>query len=210
MKGLCVTKTTRESNLTNITATINPTGYDWLQGTVTISAADSCKSVVFRQGENEVMRLKNSKLDIGMTDPTTKLSIAGSNNSYEYGPHTEVYLADSYPVFQHLNMAHDNVAMSFDCYYDGSNWRSNTSNNSYQIPKTNGVLAFSYASNVPTSSNITFSNLMVMNNGQEGIGKSPSYPLDVNGIVNSTGLYVNGAPYIGSQWQSPYEPLVGS
>jgi hypothetical protein len=34
-----------------------------------------------------------------------------------------------------------------------------------------------------------------------GIGKSnPSYPLDVNGIVNSTGLYVNGAPYIGSQW----------
>jgi hypothetical protein len=34
-----------------------------------------------------------------------------------------------------------------------------------------------------------------------GIGKSnPAYPLDVNGIINATNLYVGGAPYIGSQW----------
>jgi hypothetical protein len=34
-----------------------------------------------------------------------------------------------------------------------------------------------------------------------GVGKSnPSYPLDVNGIINASSLYVNGAPYIGSQW----------
>ena len=37
--------------------------------------------------------------------------------------------------------------------------------------------------------------------GNIGIGTmSPAYPLDVNGIINSTGLYVNGSPYIGSQW----------
>lgn len=52
---------------------------------------------------------------------------------------------------------------------------------------------------------VTESNVMVYNtlvaNSNMGIGKSnPAYPLDVNGIVNSTGLYVNGAPYIGSQW----------
>jgi len=34
-----------------------------------------------------------------------------------------------------------------------------------------------------------------------GIGKSnPSFKLDVNGIINGTALYVNGTPYIGSQW----------
>lgn len=33
-----------------------------------------------------------------------------------------------------------------------------------------------------------------------GIGKNPSYKLDVNGIINGTALYVGGAPYVGSQW----------
>jgi hypothetical protein len=36
--------------------------------------------------------------------------------------------------------------------------------------------------------------------GQLGIGKTPAYPLDVNGIINAGALYVAGAPYIGSQW----------
>jgi hypothetical protein len=37
--------------------------------------------------------------------------------------------------------------------------------------------------------------------GNVGIGSAtPAYKLDVAGIVNSTGLYVNGAPYVGSQW----------
>jgi hypothetical protein len=34
-----------------------------------------------------------------------------------------------------------------------------------------------------------------------GIGTTtPTFKLDVNGIINATALYVNGAPYIGSQW----------
>lgn len=53
-------------------------------------------------------------------------------------------------------------------------------------------------SNVPyftMTSNVTYFTRSV------GIGKSnPSYPLDVNGIVNATSLYVDGAPYVGSQW----------
>ncbi|MDD2823562.1 MAG: MerR family DNA-binding transcriptional regulator, partial [Candidatus Daviesbacteria bacterium] len=37
--------------------------------------------------------------------------------------------------------------------------------------------------------------------GDVGIGTtSPGFKLDVNGIVNATALYVNGTPYIGSQW----------
>jgi|GEM_PF-3530772 len=44
--------------------------------------------------------------------------------------------------------------------------------------------------------------LYVSNNtGNVGIGiSSPAFALDVNGIVNATSLYVDGVPYIGSQW----------
>jgi carbonic anhydrase/acetyltransferase-like protein (isoleucine patch superfamily) len=39
-------------------------------------------------------------------------------------------------------------------------------------------------------------------NGNISVGKTtpPGFTLDVNGIVNATALYVNGTPYIGSQW----------
>lgn len=39
--------------------------------------------------------------------------------------------------------------------------------------------------------------------GNVGIGTtSPAYPLDVAGVVNAQSLYVNGAPYVGSQWSN--------
>ncbi|MHB0865981.1 MAG: hypothetical protein ACYC1Y_03760, partial [Minisyncoccota bacterium] len=49
----------------------------------------------------------------------------------------------------------------------------------------------------------TTSPLLYVDNstGHVGIGtSSPGFALDVNGIVNASSLYVNGAPYIGSQW----------
>ena len=37
--------------------------------------------------------------------------------------------------------------------------------------------------------------------GNLAVGKTTAgFPLDVNGIINATALYVNGSPYIGSQW----------
>jgi hypothetical protein len=59
-----------------------------------------------------------------------------------------------------------------------------------------------------TGSNASFSNLTVY--GNIGVDKSnPAYPLDVQGIINAAGFYVNGAPLstsgsssngVGSQW----------
>jgi hypothetical protein len=41
----------------------------------------------------------------------------------------------------------------------------------------------------------------ILGTGNVGINKQfPQYPLDVNGIINASALYVAGAPYIGSQW----------
>jgi hypothetical protein len=48
--------------------------------------------------------------------------------------------------------------------------------------------------------------MRVTGDGRVAIGKSnnisASARLDVNGIVNATGLFVNGAPFNGSQWQT--------
>jgi len=47
----------------------------------------------------------------------------------------------------------------------------------------------------------TATNFIVTNAGRVGIGTtSPGFALDVNGVINATALYVNGSPYIGSQW----------
>ena len=60
---------------------------------------------------------------------------------------------------------------------------------------TGGVCpATNFATLTPATGNIYTA-------GRIGVGKTnPAYPLDVNGTLNATALYVNGSPYIGSQW----------
>jgi hypothetical protein len=54
--------------------------------------------------------------------------------------------------------------------------------------------------NSTTAGNLT-ERMVVSKSGNIGIGNStPSYKLDVSGIVNASALYVGGSPYIGSQW----------
>ena len=59
------------------------------------------------------------------------------------------------------------------------------------------VTAFNNPSDNPPTGNGA---LTVDSGLNVGIGKNPSYKLDVNGIINGTALYVGGAPYVGSQW----------
>jgi hypothetical protein len=57
------------------------------------------------------------------------------------------------------------------------------------------------AFNNPSGNPPTGSGALTVDSGLNvGIGKTPSYKLDVNGIINGTALYVGGAPYVGSQW----------
>lgn len=52
-----------------------------------------------------------------------------------------------------------------------------------------------------TPSDTTIERLRITQAGHVGIGTpTPGFPLDVNGIVNATDVYKNGAPLVASQW----------
>ena len=89
-----------------------------------------------------------------------KFGIDGANGSAT-GPHIQYTTsADNYPVFQQLNWAHDNVALSADAYYDGSAWRASSTSAAFQLYKINGALNFNYAAATTAGSAITLSTAM--------------------------------------------------
>ena len=53
---------------------------------------------------------------------------------------------DDYPVLALYSFEHDNMAIDFDCYWDGYNTRSSDSGSNAQIVKQNDTLAFRYRS----------------------------------------------------------------
>ena len=101
----------------------------------------------------------------------------------------------------------DATTVSFGDIVDMTIWpsfieTSNTSNlfgTAFQkiyIAGSNGVIVDETGGN----SGWSYNDPVVTTDANVGIGKTPSFSLDVNGIVNASALFVNGAPYIGSQW----------
>lgn len=109
------------------------------------------------------------KGSVGMS----KLAIEGANSSSS-GPHVQFTTAsDNYPLMQILPWSHDNVSLSFDAYWDGSNWKSSTSSGgNFQLFKNADKLAIRYAE-VNTQGNTisTFNNGIVLNSdGHAAVG----------------------------------------
>jgi hypothetical protein len=81
------------------------------------------------------------------------------------------------------------------------------SNYNANVAMNSNALVFSVVGNTSNSSIVFNTNdsastaVTILGNNNVGIGTgTPAYPLDVAGTINATSLYVNGAPYIGSQW----------
>ena len=71
------------------------------------------------------------------------------------GPHHEAYTSvDAYPLFQHLNWAHDDITLVFDAYYDGTDYRSSDAGSNFLINKSSDKLSF--ISNRGTAAGSTF------------------------------------------------------
>jgi hypothetical protein len=139
----------------------------------------------FKSDYTELMTLTNSgNLGIGTTAPTSKLTISGLNYDIINGPHVTFYTnADSYPLFQQFNWGHNNIALNFDSYYNGSAWVSSSNLNNYQIYKANGSLNFNYANAVNAGTTFSWSPGIILNSsGNVGIGTTtPTAKLEIGG-----------------------------
>jgi hypothetical protein len=114
------------------------------------------------------------------------LNLNGTNSSTA-GPHLAAYTsADSFPVFQQLNFAHNNIALNFDMYYDGL-WKQSTTGLGYRIYKTASVLNFDSTSGAGAGTTSTTSNIMCLSNTNVGIGSSaPVRNLCIRGATVGT------------------------
>jgi hypothetical protein len=111
-----------------------------------------------------------------------KFAIDGTDSSTA-GPHVQfTTAADDYPLFHHINYAHDAMAMVFDAYWDGADYRSSDAGSNYQILKQSDLFSIRYDSGIAQGAAITWNDGIVLNtSGNVGIGGAPTYRLDVFG-----------------------------
>lgn len=126
----------------------------------------------------------NKRVGIGTATPTAPLDISGVNASAS-GPHMRVTTdADSYPLVQYLNYAHDNIGWIFDAYWDGI-WKSSYAGSNFGIYKYQNLLRFKYAAGVAAGSALELKDaLIVHSSGKIGIG-------DVTNVIAK--LHINSS-----------------
>lgn len=130
-------------------------------------------------------------LSLGRTKGTiggSKFEIYGTVNSTSGGPNIQTVTSqDNYPNLQILPYSHDNVAITFDAYYDGA-WKSGFIGSNFQIYKISSQIQFNYASGVSQGNTLTWTTALTINtSGNIGIGgnTSPNAPLQFgNAVVN--------------------------
>lgn len=91
----------------------------------------------------------NHRTYLGSTSATsfqspTRLNmygVAGGTGSINFYTNTDLY-----PTMQLLNYDHNNIMLSFDAYWNGSNWTSGYTGSNFQLNKSGAVLAFNCAS----------------------------------------------------------------
>jgi len=117
---------------------------------------------------------------IGTNDPKTKLSIFSPNASVAFFKST----VNNGNYSAYLGNGQTSSAEEFGLYESLTDTR---------------LAVYDYANSL----SLYGSSLSIGSNGNVGIGlgtTTPNFALDVNGTINASALYVNGSPYVGSQW----------
>lgn len=221
--GLISTLTLRATGSQALNTTINMA---IMPGTWTIDGVHSI--VKTYQGYDTAPTLVNSAVfgptvlyggivKIGPSQTITvdhKLVLTGTDSNIS-GPHFGAYTAsDQYPLFQNLNWSHNDISLSFDAYYNGSNWKSSTSSANYQIRKVSSQCQFNYASGVAAGSNITWTTAGYIDTSGNlkwqnpvNIGASQSIALAQNLVLTGTDSSASLGPNYAAYTAADLYPL---
>ena len=103
--------------------------------------------------------------DVGIgttTVPYGTLAIDAANADWANGPHVALTtVTDDFPVMHLMAYSHDNAAIRFDAYYDGSQKSSDAGSN-YMIAKESDKLTFQYDSGITAGSALTWNTAMTI------------------------------------------------
>lgn len=124
-------------------------------------------------GKSVIVADTNQNVAFGGEDtPLNRIHVSGTASSATSGPHMRFETStDIYPSMQLLNWDHDNIAVNFDSYFDGSNWKSSDVGSNFQIYKLSDTLEIRYDSSIAAGSNITWNpGISLDTSGNVGIG----------------------------------------
>ena len=123
------------------------------------------------------------------------------------GSHIFYYTSDgsTYPTRQDLHLGHDNTNITFDQYYDGSNWRASSTTASYAINKTGGNLQFRYAPATGANNQIsTPVSFLINSSGQIQIQtNTDSSSINTGALTVSGGVGISKKLYVGDSLYLP-------
>lgn len=145
-------------------------------------------SLIYESGNN---------LGIGTTTPTAKLEVTNGTNGFKLDPNISGFTisgpeytlnqsprinlkfnADPNPVFNITAYSHDNLALVFDAYNNGSSWVSSHSGSNFSIYKAFNELIIGYNSGIQSGTAFNYFNLTngvrFGSNGNVGIGTAAS------------------------------------
>jgi hypothetical protein len=119
---------------------------------------------------------------IGTTTPGYRLDVIGGFSRFGYNVQSAPASDNTYGGLV-VGFNRTNAEVNFYNVYDGS-----------------GSAATAFIFSQKTAANTTADLMTIKGNGNVGIGITPAYKLDVAGVVNATGVNVNGSPITSSQW----------
>ena len=138
-----------------------------------------------------------------------KLAIEGTNGNAA-GPHFQTTTAsDDYPLVQLLSWQHDNIALNFDSYYDGS-WRSSDAGSNFQMYKQSDTWKFRYDSGIAAGSIVTWETAFSINTSGQFTASKYEVLTATVGLILTAAQSGAKVVWTGGTVTLPADPPVGS